>query len=99
MLTKEYKANKALKQPCPTVKCNALYKTKNNVNIYLTPSQAIELSRNILLKAQFILDKNIEDAGVQVWCQGANSEILGCGIDPLRKGPRRKKHNQESASN
>jgi hypothetical protein len=73
------------------VECNALYKTKENVNCYLTPSQAMEFARHLLEKAQLNLDYKISDAVVQVWNQGEDNEKLYFGLIEGRKGPRRKK--------
>jgi len=74
----------------PSVKCNALYKTKNNFNCYLTASQAIQHARHLLEKAQLILDNQIDDAVIQVWNQGESNERLYLGITKARKGVRRK---------
>lgn len=75
----------------PSVKCNAIYKTKHNLNCYLTASQAIEYARHLLEKAQVIMDHKLEDAVVQVWNQGENNEKLYFGLTKARKGSRRKK--------
>jgi hypothetical protein len=77
------------KQGNPHVVCNALYKGEENVNCYLTPAQAIELARNLLQKAQLILDEKLEDAVVHLWNQGKANERLYCGLNQARKGPRR----------
>jgi len=49
------------------------------------------LSRNLLLKAQLILDEHLEDAAVQMWNPGQASEKVRCGLIKVRKGGRRKK--------
>jgi hypothetical protein len=74
----------------PCVVSNALYKTRQNFNCYLTPTQAIELARQLLAKAQIILDHGIEDTAVQVWNQGEHSERIYLGLTKARKGGRRK---------
>lgn len=74
----------------PSVKCNALYKKSKSFNCYLTATQAIQHAQHLLQKAQLILDHGLEDAVVQVWNSGVNSEILSCGLTERRKGPRRK---------
>jgi hypothetical protein len=73
----------------PPLKCNALYKAEDNFNCYLTVSQAIAFARNLLLKAQLILDKNLDDAVVHVWNKGKSNEVLRCGLNKSRKGPRK----------
>ena len=75
----------------PGVECNALYKTKQNLNCYLTPSQAMEFARHLLEKSQLILDNGIEDTVIQVWNQGEANEKVYFGLTKARKGPRRKK--------
>jgi hypothetical protein len=70
------------------VKCNALYKTSDNINAKLTPYEAIELARGLLMKAQTILVDGLEDAAVHLWNQGKDNETLWCGFGPPRKGPR-----------
>lgn len=74
----------------PCVVSNALYKTRQNFNCYLTPSQAIELARHLLAKAQIILDNDIQDTAIQVWNQGEHSERIYLGLTKARKGGRRK---------
>ena len=73
----------------PVVACNALYKTATSFNCYLTVSQALELSQNLLLKAQVILDAELEDAAVQVWNSGRTSMKLRCGLIEATKGRRK----------
>lgn len=85
------KSNQHSKDGNPSVTCNALYKTKDNLNCYLKPSQAITLARHLLAKAQVILDNNIEEAVVQLWNQGESNETLYLGLTKARKGKRRKK--------
>jgi hypothetical protein len=77
------------KQGNPVVACNALYKTEENFNCYLTPGQAIALSRNLLQKAQLILDEKLEDAVVHLWNTGKDNEKLRCGLNHARKGVRK----------
>jgi hypothetical protein len=92
MLLSEFlagKRNAHKKQGNPVVACNALYKTEKNVNCYITPSQAIALARNLLQKAQLILDENLKDAVVHLWNQGKENERLYCGLNHARKGPRK----------
>ena len=87
----DYKAtpdNADKRQGNPTVKANALYKTENSFNCYLTVSQAMNLAENILMKARLILDEGISDAAVQLWNAG-NSEAISCGLIEARQGPRR----------
>jgi hypothetical protein len=94
MLLSEFLADKEnphKKQGNPSVKCNALYKKAENINCLLTPTQAIALARNLLQKAQLIIDENLDDAAVHVWNQGKDNEKLYCGLNKLRKGPRKKK--------
>ena len=83
------KDNLHSKQGNPVVACNALYKAEDNVNCYLTPAQAIALARNLLQKAQLILDEKIEDAAVHMWNKGKYNEKLYCGLNIARKGPRK----------
>jgi hypothetical protein len=83
------KDNPHKKQGNPGVTCNALYKTEENFNCYLTPTQAIALARNLLQKAQLILDEKLEDAVVHLWNQGKQKERLSCGLNKARKGPRK----------
>ena len=85
------KENSHKKQGNPSVKCNALYKKTENINCLLTPAQAIALARNLLQKAQLILDENLEEAAVHMWNQGKDNEKLYCGLNKLRKGSRKKK--------
>jgi hypothetical protein len=73
------------------VACNAMYKTAENLNCYLTASQAIEHARAMLAKAQLILDNDIEDAVVHVWSRGKNKEKLYHGLNQARKGPPRRR--------
>ncbi len=75
----------------PSVKCNALWKTKDSFNCYLTPSQAITLARNILQKAQQIIDGETRKTAVHLRSVGAETERLSCGLEDARKGDRRKK--------
>lgn len=83
--------NEHKRQGNPSVRCNALYKTKDNVNALLNPSQAIELAQHLLQKAQLIIDNQLDDAAVHLWNQGADNERFYCGLNTARKGPRRKK--------
>ncbi len=83
--------NEHKRQGNPSVKCNAVYKTKDNVNALLKPSQAIELARHLLQKAQIIIDNQLDDAAVHLWNQGLSNERFYCGLNTARKGPRRKK--------
>ena len=76
---------------CPSVKCNSLAKTRKSLNVQMTPDEATDLARYILDKAQLIRTKGIEDATVQLWNVGAESETIALGLMPMRKGPRRKK--------
>jgi hypothetical protein len=46
---------------------NALYKTKENFNCYLSPTQAMNLAQNLLMKAQLIEKEGIDDAVVHLW--------------------------------
>lgn len=84
-------SNAHSRQGNPHVKCNALYKTRQNVNCLLTATQAIEFAQPLLQKAQLILDDQLEDAVVHVWNQGEQNEKLYVGVTAARKGPRRKK--------
>jgi hypothetical protein len=79
----------------PGVTCNALSKTEKSFNCNLTVAQAIALARHLLQKAQIIIDAELEDAAVQVYNIGLNSERLSCGLTPARKGPRRKKNESD----
>ena len=76
---------------CPSVRCNSLNKTGKSFNAQMTPDQATDLARYILDKAQLIRSKGLEDATVQLWNVGENSETISLGLMPERKGPRRKK--------
>jgi hypothetical protein len=84
------KDNPHSEQGNPVVACNALYKADENFNCYLTTAQAIALARNLLQKAQLIIDGNLEDAVVHMWNKGRDNEKLYCGLNQRRKGPRRK---------
>ena len=90
------KDNPHKQQGNPHVKCNALYKTRNNVNCLLTPSQAMKLAQHLLQKAQLIVDHDIEDAAVHLWNQGESSERFNVGLNTARKGGRRKGKVKES---
>jgi hypothetical protein len=81
--------NAHTKQGNPVVSCNALYKAEENFNCYLTPAQAISLARNLLQKAQLILDEKLEDAVVHMWNKGKSNEKLYCGLNQARKGLRK----------
>jgi hypothetical protein len=83
------KGNTHKEQGNPVVACNALYKAEENFNCYLTPAQAITLARNLLQKAQLILDKKLDDAVVHLWNKGEANEKLYCGLNQGRKGPRK----------
>ena len=48
----------------PSVTCNALNKTATSFNCRLRPNEAIQLARNILQKAQLILEEDITDGTV-----------------------------------
>jgi hypothetical protein len=88
MLLPEYK-KKHPKHKNPRVDCNALYKTENNVNCYLTAAQAVELANNLIHNAKLIEKEGLEDAAVQLWNQGKEKEHLYCGLHQARKGARR----------
>jgi hypothetical protein len=49
----------------------------------------MSLARNLLQKAQLILDEELEDAAVHVWNQGKDNEKLYCGLNQSRKGLRK----------
>jgi hypothetical protein len=96
MLLSEFLADKGnahKEQGNPVVACNALYKAEANFNCYLTPVQAIALARNLLQKAQLILDEKLEDAVVHLWNKDQSNnkanERLYCGLTKGRIGPRR----------
>lgn len=78
-------------QKNPGIKCNALSKTAKSFNCQLSSDQAIDLARYLLNTAQLIRQSQIEDAAVQLWCVGENSETLSVGLIELRKGSRRMK--------
>jgi hypothetical protein len=83
MLLHEFKAdkdNEHRQQGNPKVLCNAVYKTEDSFNCYLTPSQAITLARHLLMKAQLLLDREIEDGAVQVWNTGPGNRVIRCGL-------------------
>lgn len=82
----------------PGVTCNALSKTEKSFNCNLTVPQALALAQNLLQKAQLIVEAGLEDAVVQVYNIGLNSERLSCGLTHARKGPRRKKAAPDSAA-
>lgn len=82
------KTNRDKKEGDAKVTCNAVYKTSNNVNVKLTPPQAIELAKGLLMKAQTIIEDGIDDAAVHVWNQGKDVETLYIGIGKPRKGAR-----------
>ncbi len=90
--------NAESKQGDPVVVCNALYKSTQSFNCNITAAQAIALSRNLLLKAQLILDEDLEAAAVQMWNTGPASENLYCGLIKARKGGRRKKPRPDAFS-
>jgi hypothetical protein len=92
------KGNAHKKQGNPVVACNALYRATENFNCYLTAPQAIALARNLLQKAQLILDEGLEDAAVHMWNKGAQNEKLYCGLNHARKGPRRNSKKSKPAS-
>jgi hypothetical protein len=58
----------------PGVEVNALYKTGNNFNCYLTATQAMNLAENLLKKARLIQEEGIDDAIVHLWNQGLQEE-------------------------
>jgi hypothetical protein len=76
------------RQGNPAVTANALYKTENSFNCYLTANQAINLAQNLLMKARLLLDGGISDGAVQIWNEG-ESEVVRCGLTKARQGPRR----------
>ncbi len=82
-------ANSHREQGNPVVVCNALYKAAGSFNCYLTPAQAIALARNLLQKAQLILDEELDDAIVHLWNKDEANEKLYCGLNQGRKGPRK----------
>ena len=75
----------------PSVKCNSLNKTSESFNCYLTPAEAIALARNLLQKAQLIVELDLVDGVVHLWNVGASNEKLSCGLNKKRVGPKRKK--------
>jgi hypothetical protein len=75
----------------PGVKCNAQYKKDKSWNCLLKPNEAIQLARNLLQKAQLLLEEGVDDYAVHVWSAGPGNETLSCGLNVARKGPRRKK--------
>ncbi len=88
-----------IKQGNPHVDCNALSKTRDSLNCYLTPAQAIEFARHLLQKAQLILDHQLEgERVVHIWNVGERSEKLYVGWNQPRKGPRRKKRRPAGAA-
>jgi hypothetical protein len=92
MLVAEFLAdngNAHKEQGNPVVGCNALYKAEENFNCYLPATQAIALARNLLQKAQLILDEKLDDAVVHLWNKGEANEKLYCGLNQGRKGPRK----------
>jgi hypothetical protein len=94
MLLSDFLSNKDnahTKQGNPKVRCNMLSKTKESFNCYLIPSQAVGLARNLLQKAQLIVDEELKDAAVHLWNTGTENEYLRCGLNKARKGPRRLK--------
>jgi len=88
MLLKDYKKTDP-KYSNDTIVCNALFKTQDSVNCYLTPTQAMALAQHLLQKAQLILNEHLEDAVVQLWNTGKENEQLHCGLIEARKGPRK----------
>lgn len=80
----------------PVVTCNALYKAVENFNCYLTVAQAITLARNLLQKAQLIVDEKLDDAVVHLWNKGKANEKLYCGLNQGRKGPRKNSKSNDS---
>ena len=75
----------------PGVTCNALSKTEKSFNCNLTALQAVTLARHLLGKAQIIMDAGLDDAAVQLYNIGLDSERLSLGLTTARVGPRRKK--------
>jgi hypothetical protein len=70
---------------------NAMYKTEDSFNCYLTSAQARQLAEHLLRKAELIENAGIEGAAVHVWSQGRDNEKLYCGgRSKARKGIRRK---------
>ena len=90
------KDNAHAQQGNPSVSSNALYKPAENFNCYLTASQAVELARHLLQKAQLILDHDLEDAVVHLWNIGPANEKLHLGLNQARKGERRKPKQSDS---
>jgi hypothetical protein len=75
----------------PGVTCNALSKTEKSFNCNLTVAQAVALARHLLGKAQIIMDHGLDDAVVQLYNIGLDSERLSCGPTRGRLGPRQQK--------
>ncbi len=75
----------------PGVTCNALNKTEKSFNCNLTVPQAVALARHLLGKVEIILDHGLDDAVVQLYNIGLDSERLSCGLTRGRIGPRHKK--------
>ena len=56
------------------VKCDSLYKSKKSVNCHLKAEQAVQLARNLLEKAQLLIEEGCtNDFGVHVWSRGSSS--------------------------
>ncbi len=85
---KEVPDNEHFMQGQPVVRCNALYKSVDSFNCYLTAPQAIELARNLLMKAQLIVENSLEVGAVHVWNKGKRNGELRCG---LHKAPKKVK--------
>lgn len=65
---------------CPGAKCHYIHSTESSFNCELSASQAIELARNVLLKAQLILDYGQQDTDfVHLWAM-KNSKSLSVGM-------------------
>ena len=75
----------------PQVKCNAVEMRSKYLSCHLSPSEAIELARNLLDKAKVIIDKDLEDAAVELWSDAQTPNTLLCGIWPVARKGRRKK--------
>lgn len=87
----EAKSNQHKVKGNPNVRCNVLYRTRDNVNAHLTATRAISLPQQLLPKAQLILGQHPEDAAVHALNQGPENETVYFGLTKARKGPRRPK--------
>lgn len=68
------------------VRCNAIYKNQKNLNVKLKATQALQLAKGLIQKAQILLEEEdglADDWAVHLWSTGGNR--LYCGLSPATK--------------